>query len=389
MLELLYIEIDVIGITFLLIMYHNLNKRRYDQPLIDEKIFKWLILCVTLISILDGSSIYLSGRTFFMAREINIVLTTIYFMLNPVCCFLWFMYNDYKLHEDWNRIIRGIYLYLIPVIINGVLSLTSQFTKWIFYIDEHNVYHRGNGYYIVPILCALYFSYSTYITIKESRKKSDKIKRELYFYLIIFPCLPFVGGVIQGIFYGVPLIWILVIISLFMIYINIQNRQIYRDNLTGLNNRLNLEQHINYKARFLSEDEMLFAIMVDVDKFKHINDTYGHAEGDRALIYISKILESSVDENGDFIARLGGDEFLIVGIRRDYESVYDVVETIRNNARLFNASGQCEYDISMSLGFAIWGEGIDTSDALINMADEMMYMEKGKKHYNIKTETGL
>lgn len=94
------------------------------------------------------------------------------------------------------------------------------------------------------------------------------------------------GCALQLIFFGVSLIWVSLAVGMTSIYMSIQNEFSYLDALTGLYNRA----YLFYKAESFSKHKEIGGIMIDVDYFKSINDTYGHSAGDNALIDVAKIL---------------------------------------------------------------------------------------------------
>ena len=88
---------------------------------------------------------------------------------------------------------------------------------------------------------------------------------------------------LQIVFYGVSIIWVCSMIAFSSIYINIQNAEISTGHLTGLYNRRRLDQHFQRKLK-LRRNHQFFAMMLDLDDIKKINDRYGHETGDDALI---------------------------------------------------------------------------------------------------------
>ncbi len=91
------------------------------------------------------------------------------------------------------------------------------------------------------------------------------------------------------------------------------------DPLTQLNNRNRMEQHLFECVR--SQDVNMHLLVLDVNRFKKINDEHGHAQGDLALKSIANCLKESCIEKSDFIARYGGDEFVIVYKGNDVEGL--------------------------------------------------------------------
>ncbi|ACX74413.1 GGDEF family protein [Fibrobacter succinogenes subsp. succinogenes S85] len=151
-----------------------------------------------------------------------------------------------------------------------------------------------------------------------------------------------------------------------------QNQLISTDSLTMLNNRNRLHDYLHQPR----EEKDSFVIMVDVDHFKQINDTYGHAEGDRALIIVSQALKKACERLGSsmFLCRYGGDEFLMIA---QTEVPDDVVKEVRNCLQEEVAkSVSRSYKIEASMGFARWdGNPESFKESMIN-ADKRMYEDK-------------
>jgi diguanylate cyclase (GGDEF)-like protein/PAS domain S-box-containing protein len=149
-----------------------------------------------------------------------------------------------------------------------------------------------------------------------------------------------------------------------------------RDSLTGLLNRAGLEQFIESKVT-LGEGAGLSVLYIDLDHFKPVNDTYGHAAGDRVLQAFALRLLQFVRPT-DAVARLGGDEFAVIllGIR-DIADAGRVAEKIVSAARSPFPISQSQYaSISASVGVACNADSTGGWHALIERADSMAYAAK-------------
>lgn len=149
-----------------------------------------------------------------------------------------------------------------------------------------------------------------------------------------------------------------------------------RSGLELLNRELNLSK-IN--------DENFVVCFVDVDRLKVINDTFGHEEGDKALISIAKILRESIRKT-DFIIRMGGDEFLIVFSQTTVKETNKVLRRICRRLEKINKSND-NYNLSLSYGFYEYNKKIQREvciNDLIKRADSEMYKKKMQKRRNFK-----
>jgi diguanylate cyclase (GGDEF)-like protein len=148
------------------------------------------------------------------------------------------------------------------------------------------------------------------------------------------------------------------------------------DTLTGIANRRCFEQRLATELRLTSETGQNLSIaFIDVDGFKSINDTFGHAVGDRVLKTLAAILSAHVREH-DLPARLAGDEFVVMLARMDGETATKICERIASAVRDFDWE-QIAPDLhaSISVGVAEAKEG-DTIDSLLHRSDLSMYTDK-------------
>jgi diguanylate cyclase (GGDEF)-like protein len=160
------------------------------------------------------------------------------------------------------------------------------------------------------------------------------------------------------------------------------------DSLTGLSNREQMNQvlHKEY-SRFERHNQRFGIIMLDIDHFKKVNDTYGHDVGDKALKHLATISEAAI-RNSDFIARWGGEEFLICCTTIDEEDLLPIAETIREliAGASFSPTGR----VTASLGCAAIVKGESISD-LIKRADVALYEAKnnGRNQSIVSTFTDI
>ncbi|UDF33875.1 UNVERIFIED_ORG: diguanylate cyclase [Shinella sp. XGS7] len=158
-------------------------------------------------------------------------------------------------------------------------------------------------------------------------------------------------------------------------------RQASRDPLTGVANRAHFERCLRESvARAAAGGAGLGLLFIDADRFKQINDEYGHEVGDRVLIALAQRLRSAVREH-DLVARLGGDEFVVlIEPLRQAEDAWRVVQQIEAAVRAPVALGGLApvagVTPGVSIGVAVYPEHGDSAEALMRAADEAMYRRK-------------
>ncbi|THK40516.1 EAL domain-containing protein [Methylophaga sp. SB9B] len=156
------------------------------------------------------------------------------------------------------------------------------------------------------------------------------------------------------------------------------------DELTGLPNRMHLNQIIKDVVARANRKQSKFALLfLDLDNFKRINDSLGHAVGDDVLQYFTHVVSELVRESDTF-ARISGDEFVILleEIESEVDAQTFAQRIIENLKKPFQANGQTLF-ISSSIGIAIYPEDGDLPDILLRNADIAMYRakENGKGYF--------
>lgn len=152
------------------------------------------------------------------------------------------------------------------------------------------------------------------------------------------------------------------------------------DQLTGLANRYRFRDFLDRSIALANRQLSTVALMlIDLDRFKAVNDTYGHAAGDMLLKEIAERLRRCVRPS-DLVARLGGDEFTIVMPDvEDMASLDATAQRLLAEIRQPICIGSCEVDVDASIGIAYYPNDADCADSIIVSADTAMYAGKGQQ----------
>jgi diguanylate cyclase (GGDEF)-like protein len=154
-----------------------------------------------------------------------------------------------------------------------------------------------------------------------------------------------------------------------------------QDALTGLPNRLSFEQGLEHGLIQAKRHGWGLAVLfIDVDKFKSINDSYGHDMGDQVLLMVANRLQSSVRDE-DMVSRWGGDEFacLLFEVKQEADVTRLAEKMIDQIAKAWKFNGTT-LSISASIGIAIYPTDGKTVNILFKNADTAMYKAKGTEH---------
>lgn len=153
-------------------------------------------------------------------------------------------------------------------------------------------------------------------------------------------------------------------------------KQAFSDYLTGLVNRGGIIEYLNKMIKEFDETETPFGVVLaDIDLFKMINDTYGHAVGDDVLREVSTILRENL-RSVDFVGRYGGEEFLIILKDADYSAIKESLERIRNKIEKFVFEYEKErLNLTMTFGVHLF-DGKESISNVIEKADQALYYGK-------------
>lgn len=155
-------------------------------------------------------------------------------------------------------------------------------------------------------------------------------------------------------------------------------QQSLRDPLTGLYNRRFLEEYlVHERVRATRKNRPLSVIMLDIDHFKRVNDTFGHDAGDAVLRRMGLVLQGHV-RGSDIACRIGGEEFALLLPEASLVTAYQRAERILDTVRHMQIKhrGQVLGAITVSLGVAAFPKHGDTPEALIRAADQALYQAK-------------
>ncbi|MDD5029385.1 MAG: GGDEF domain-containing protein [Rhodoferax sp.] len=157
-------------------------------------------------------------------------------------------------------------------------------------------------------------------------------------------------------------------------------RQAHSDYLTGLDNRRHfLEQAENELVRTLRYDRDLSILMIDIDHFKQVNDTYGHKVGDIVLQKFAAVCRATL-RNIDVIGRIGGEEFAVLLPEAGREQAMDAAERLRAALACTQVKldGGLPLHVTASFGVVTLEEKDTNIDMLLNQADQALYHAKNQ-----------
>ena len=357
---------DLVGIAILVIIMitrgWSLPGRKTESRLMMALLVISMFNCVADIYVFqcDGMpgrgyhTILMIGDTYLYMYNLIVGIGIIYLIL---------------MHID--RKTKGLHMILFWVlsVIEMVLLIVNLFEPIVFEIDSTNTYHRGDYYILFVILgFVLVFYGYTYYMIAKLRNPSLR-----YFPVMEFLAPVLIGNIVQMKIYGISLLPISFAVAFASITIALQNECIYIDKLTGVYNRYELDKIL--KRRHYRRNEKLIAMMLDLNDFKSINDTYSHEEGDQALITFAKALMEAIGSEG-LVIRFAGDEFIILIPVFKPVTIDDYKDRIHRKLDEYNETSGKPYKLSAAIGGRIFDPHTESTSGIVNEIDSMMYKDK-------------
>ncbi len=382
MTSALYIEVNALSIILLIWVLRKL-RQSIDKRL-ENILFEKTALVVDLALVVDIVLKLLEHKQGQFFYTLFCLFEIFYMSLTAIVGYFWMLYviSEYsnyrrKLFRKRNQILMAI-----PCIILTLLCIVSPFTEWMFTIDKSTLqadigklyliqYFIAYGYFVVSLLVMLFGKIFHQGFIKPRFEIS-------YLYVAMLVVM----GILNLHHPGIPAAWPALAFIIMLTYAGILEQQVSLDGLTRLNNRRSFDSF--FKAK-LNTDVPFALFILDIDKFKTINDNFGHLEGDSAIITTADILRKVCANKNVFLARYGGDEFVIVYVCNS-ETEAALFKTEIKQAFINDRNEKNRpYNLMTSVGFAFLPASEERNgQALIAKADIMLYREKAIVH-SIKT----
>lgn len=362
--NVLYAEVNLMSAAMLLLLtFHMLSFERTQTKRLLANVF----LSEVLFFVSDALYVFIEGSE--LPPACAFACNSLYFVCSVYCPFAWTRYVYVEL--TGNKLDKKSWYFSIPFLFVSLLAVTAPFKGLLFTIAEGNKYVRGPFYPVQPVVSAAYLIFSSCIAFHAGKKALSHDQRRKAKVLGTFVYFPLWASLLDVLTDGIPFVCPITTIALVFVYISLQRSTVTKDALTGINNRYEFQRYMD--ARRHDRDEDCWVFMLDIDKFKHINDTVGHLEGDRTLRRIAAVLSELAGKRDFFVARYGGDEFVAVGACRDEREAESLRLELKSAVRSANAPGDLFLTISAGKAPCRFGEGWEAS---VHEADKKLYEDK-------------
>lgn len=323
-------------------------------------------------ALVDGGIIEATRGRLYLSNTFTYILITF-------AAYYWFILSEVIQKDAYVEKERYRLLIAIPVMISSLLCITAYWTGLLFYVDENTKLINGRFYFILIVVPFAYMMAASVKAFGRFLNKDKYIDRNIYFMIGIFPFAPISLGILQTFFWRVPLLCYGAVAAVFYVYITSLDNLISIDPLTQTNNRNQMFKYLIQKMRGMDSGMSLFLLMVDIDRLRFINDAYGHAEGDRAIIRVSDSIKEACQSSRNrlFVSRYGGDEFVIVAEMPYKAEAVWLAEQIKTNVKRNFVKEGVPYEISVSVGISQYDYTAPVSlQAFITRADSDLYQNK-------------
>ena len=366
LLAIFYIWGNAVCILIMLILFlkNYKNKQTASYYLINVIFFLIIYFLGDSLWALAYFSIIPNGDVLLKISRI------MYYLSSAIVAYSWYIYVEILIGSKFVYTKKRKFL-LIPVLLSFISTILiclflDPARKDVFgYLTAFALIVVPFGYIITAGIRLLY---------KTTKTKDKGTKKKLYM-LGIWPIVILVISILQVIFAEIPIFCFGAIIVITSLYIYSQDALIFIDQLTGVNNRNGFKKY----TQDLSKDETYYILITDIDKFKSINDTYGHLEGDRALKFTADVLKVVGSINSSFVFRYGGDEFILLTKTNDEDYITNIINLITEKMK--KSKDELDYEITTSIGYSIIDD-IDNIDDALEKADKMLYEKKEIAHKN-------
>lgn len=342
-----------------------------------KKLFITILVTLMINCALAAIALVPHGITEPWAVSMNMWVRSVLLALSFLPVAAWLAYIDFHIFNNFEATQKHLIYFLVPLYISIILIIINFFTGFVFTIDN-GIYTTHFGIYVLA--APIYIELIVLLYISHFIKR--RIKTRLIKIVGLFMLFPIGANIISLVYPELELLWPAFAFSTLIVFVLMEKDAMLKDSLTKLNTRVSLESRVKHKLR---RKEPFSLIMIDLDGFKQINDTYGHKVGDDALMVVASILEDSVKRT-DMVCRYGGDEFLILVESPRANAARYIRDRIRSKVSAFNKKNVKPYVIGMSFGLKFYNKSNMHLKQLMNEVDRLMYTDKQRNRRLLQAE---
>ena len=389
------LQIDFVCLTIYLIITFYLIKSRDQYRYVYIGV---LIICILIVGCDIGIRFYYDSRcsTFYSNNIIcdNLNGATIvfsfckylfYFILIYVVSLLIYINSpNYSVFHKYK-----IFVISIPFYAAVYLMISSMFDGRVLILTYNGMLIKGHYFYVLVAIIGLYSIFGIYhalsiVSAQKERLTEITYYKSEYFLFYVAITLPFLLSTI-GFLLDYPIVVAAFALTFTYLMTIHQHLRLSVDELTSINNLNELRRYLDNLMQVPEKERrQTFLIFIDIDRFKLINDKFGHNNGDVVLIQIARILKYISSSFNCFVCRYGGDEFIMIKKNANEEKASSICRFIEYCLGQLRDLSLAPYDLSVSTGFTKFDRRFKSTQEFIDAADRLMYETKrfSKKDYS-------
>lgn len=309
---------------------------------------------------------------------VRFILYTLYYSLLNVAIRSWVIFFVYSAEMEKNVLRRYVVYINISTFVLIFLNTTSAATHLFYYVENGEMVLTPFMNWQISYLFISQFVIAVLIVMSAKNRLSRPVRRRLYL-VSSYPIIPFIFMALRSFIGKLPYLAVSNTMAILIIYIGYLDRLISVDPLTGINNRDHLSEYIQRKMD--EHPERLCLVMFDINRFKRINDTYGHVEGDRALKLVTRALTNAFRGpfRASFLSRYGGDEFIAV-LELQEDQAEKLLMRVREEVQKVHDEEKLPYNLTLSAGYAWYTREMRFPEDFVAVADKKLYEDKERMH---------
>ncbi|GHV96099.1 hypothetical protein AGMMS50293_24190 [Spirochaetia bacterium] len=362
-----------VGSCFTLILISIDYLRKFNADTFQRKLLLTMLAAAFVSVIMDFISRMIAGLPEPAVNNIMYLVISVFLVAQNCTYYLGAVFIDYFAYGNTARSKKFIYIICGFLLLHIISVICNLPLGYYFSISENNIYTPGKLY-----LLRLLLSYAVILVIIIDISLASKHFKQSQAYLIVlFIIITGSGAALDIVFKAGSLTWPCFSAAILYIYFFIIQSDSKLDSLTGIGNRSSFNEFINKLSRQSAREDYSI-VMIDLDRFKEINDTLGHLEGDNALRDMAAIIKGCI-RHSDFAARYGGDEFVLA--TKAENDIQRLMNRIQGAIDTQNQKKIRPYQIYMSFGYDVYitNSGQSIQDFITHI-DALMYKHKEERY---------
>ncbi|HHT42385.1 MAG TPA: GGDEF domain-containing protein [Firmicutes bacterium] len=350
--------IDIAALFYLMGLLHSNTSLNAER----QKPFLIAVTLTISVIVLEAATIVTNNYNLNL-RGFHILCNTLGFALAPLIPLAIALIFDRMILEK-HRIM------LLPTVLNAAAAALSPVFGWIFTVDAANNYTRGDFFFAFVAVYATNLLCLIIATVEVAKRKNYPIVSKMAG-LGVFT---FIGTSVQLLFPSSYTSWHCVTLSLLLYLLLMSEFDSSFDTLTNVYNRAAFDKQVKRISEAKGKDHAFSLIMLDIDDFKAVNDTYGHDCGDDVIKAVAAVVRESFDKRYTCY-RVGGDEFSLIGSETDAEKIEEQLANLKSGLARLREEGAILPTVSCGYSVYIGGEKLNFHKVL-KEADGQMYHNK-------------